>query len=94
MTSLNTERRIKLLEYEPVCGLCKQPVEEKDATLDHIIPRSHGGTSRWDNLQLAHRECNEIKADTIYGAIASCIRCERILRGKALTSHWKQARHP
>jgi hypothetical protein len=29
-----------------------------DASIDHVIPRSEGGSSLWDNLALAHQECN------------------------------------
>jgi hypothetical protein len=28
------------------------------ATVDHLVPRSRGGTSQLDNLRLAHRRCN------------------------------------
>jgi 5-methylcytosine-specific restriction endonuclease McrA len=31
------------------------------ATIDHIIPRHHGGTDRWDNLVLACHSCNSQK---------------------------------
>lgn len=27
-------------------------------TIDHVIPRSFGGTSTWSNVVAAHRECN------------------------------------
>lgn len=35
------------------------------ATVDHIIPRSRGGTSRMENLQLACERCNREKADRV-----------------------------
>lgn len=42
-----------------VCGLCGRPAIEGDPWQpDHIMPVSRGGTSRIDNLQLAHTSCN------------------------------------
>jgi len=35
------------------------------ATIDHVIPRSLGGTNKEDNLQLLCKECNEEKADRL-----------------------------
>lgn len=47
------------------CGICSDPVDRElsghhqwGPTLDHIIPRSLGGSDDPDNLRLAHRACN------------------------------------
>ena len=32
-------------------------------SIDHVIPVSKGGTHTWDNVKLAHMECNYIKSD-------------------------------
>lgn len=37
------------------------------ATIDHFIPRAHGGSGRGDNLRLACCPCNTNKGDTIPG---------------------------
>lgn len=34
-------------------------------TLDHVIPRSKGGTNRWENIVGACFECNQKKADIL-----------------------------
>ncbi len=34
-----------------------------DLTLDHVMPRSRGGKSTWDNLVTACRRCNSKKGD-------------------------------
>lgn len=45
------------------CQYCgKQPGPE-ELTIDHVLPRSRGGTSTWENCLLACVECNKRKAD-------------------------------
>lgn len=45
------------------CQYCGVMLAAKDLTLDHIMPRSRGGASRWENLVSACRECNRVKGD-------------------------------
>ena len=48
------------------CAICGEPLDRglKDCThpryitFDHVVPRSHGGLTRLDNLRLAHQLCN------------------------------------
>jgi len=42
------------------CGIQPGPEE---LTVDHIVPRSRGGLSSWENCVLACVECNKRKAD-------------------------------
>jgi 5-methylcytosine-specific restriction endonuclease McrA len=42
------------------CGI--QPGSE-ELTIDHVLPRSHGGMSTWENCVLACINCNKRKAD-------------------------------
>lgn len=35
----------------------------KDLTFDHVIPRSRGGKTTWDNIVTAYRPINEMKDD-------------------------------
>jgi len=45
------------------CQYCgKQPGPE-ELTIDHVMPRSRGGTSTWENCLLACVACNKRKAD-------------------------------
>lgn len=53
-----------------VCALCGRRIDfDGDSngahypSIDHIIPLSKGGVHRWDNVQLACRECNNKKRD-------------------------------
>lgn len=48
------------------CGICLQPIATyEQATVDHKIPLSRGGSNRMDNLQLAHEECNQKKGNSV-----------------------------
>ncbi|WP_299458911.1 HNH endonuclease [uncultured Microscilla sp.] len=42
------------------CQYCGSPY---DLTLDHVIPKSRGGRSTWDNLATACKSCNSKKGD-------------------------------
>ncbi|MDX2303017.1 MAG: HNH endonuclease [Microscillaceae bacterium] len=44
-------------------GKCQYCGSTKDLTLDHVIPRSKGGRSTWDNLVTACKHCNSKKGD-------------------------------
>lgn len=44
------------------CYLCGQPADTDDPfEIEHVKPRSAGGTDDLDNLALAHRSCNRTK---------------------------------
>lgn len=53
------------------CGICGEDVDLTltraesvfCASIDHIVPRAHGGTDEPANLQLAHFWCNAVKSD-------------------------------
>lgn len=53
-----------------ICHLCGQPVKREgkrnkvwSATRDHVLPKSLGGKDSADNLKLAHRKCNTLRAN-------------------------------
>ena len=57
-----TSSKRQLWRHSHICGLCKEPIDSfEEATVDHIIPRARGGSNRFDNLQLAHEQCNQGK---------------------------------
>ncbi len=45
------------------CQYCRKHVKSEELTIDHVVPRSQGGVSSWDNCVLACVECNSKKAD-------------------------------
>ena len=42
------------------CGCRPKPAE---LTIDHVVPRAHGGQSSWTNCVLACIDCNHVKRD-------------------------------
>jgi len=40
------------------CWVCGEHVPHEAATLEHIQPRSEGGSSHQDNLAISHAQCN------------------------------------
>ena len=40
------------------CQYCGCEVKHNEATLDHVIPRSKGGPSAWNNIVTACSPCN------------------------------------
>ena len=51
------------LEQEPLCAGCRVLFPLRNFTVDHIIPRSRGGTDQLENLQLPRGACNSRKGD-------------------------------
>ena len=45
------------------CQYCGCQPGSDELTIDHVTPRSHGGTSTWENCVLACVSCNKRKAD-------------------------------
>ena len=56
-------KKQKLLQRGCICGICGLRVNATKATLDHIVPRSKGGSNGIMNLQLAHWRCNNAKGN-------------------------------
>lgn len=40
------------------CFYCGEPTTEGDRSLEHLVPRAHGGPDHLSNMVLAHRCCN------------------------------------
>ena len=55
------------------CRYCGEVVSTETATLDHIVPRSKGGTNHAENLATACLSCNSIKSGRTYEEAAADI---------------------
>lgn len=46
-----------------VCQYCADALTTETYSLDHIVPRSRGGRSTWENLVACCKDCNSRKAN-------------------------------
>ncbi len=60
-------RRRKLYDLaDGICYLCEKKIKYfSEASIDHVIPLSKGGTSKKANLKIAHKSCNGKKGNTL-----------------------------
>ncbi len=62
--ALRLSRRNLLLRDKFRCQYCGSRLPAADLDLDHVVPRSRGGASTWENLVAACRQCNVRKGDS------------------------------
>lgn len=48
-----------------ICQYTGRKLSPKEGNIDHVVPRSRGGHTSWDNCVLAHCEVNSRKADRL-----------------------------
>lgn len=53
------------LRDEWECQYCAQTFRTQELTFDHVIPRSRGGRTAWDNIVTACRDCNLLKGSRL-----------------------------
>lgn len=56
-------RKNILLRDRNICQFCGRTFSTSELTLDHVMPRSRGGRSSWENLVACCYECNNRKGD-------------------------------
>jgi 5-methylcytosine-specific restriction endonuclease McrA len=56
-------RKNILLRDRNTCQYCGKVIPSSDLTLDHVIPRSRGGSSTWENLVACCHTCNRRKGN-------------------------------
>jgi 5-methylcytosine-specific restriction endonuclease McrA len=69
---IRRKKRAKLFERQGgICPICQNTIkwhaciQSEMPTLDHIIPKSMGGTYTMDNLRLVHWRCNNERGNRL-----------------------------
>jgi 5-methylcytosine-specific restriction endonuclease McrA len=44
-----------------VCQYCNEQFPRRNLTIDHVVPRFHGGRTKWENITTACGKCNCIR---------------------------------
>lgn len=58
-------RQQVIARHGMVCHICREPIKSQaDLHIDHIVPRSRGGSDSIENLAPAHDGCNLRKGAT------------------------------
>jgi len=58
-------RKNILLRDRSTCQYCSEIMPAGELTLDHVIPRSRGGLSTWENLVACCHPCNRRKSNQL-----------------------------
>ncbi|RME79465.1 MAG: HNH endonuclease, partial [Chloroflexi bacterium] len=61
--SLPVTRRGVLSRDHYTCQYCGSAPPRKDLTVDHVLPRSRGGKTTWENVVTACQKCNGKKGN-------------------------------
>jgi 5-methylcytosine-specific restriction endonuclease McrA len=62
-TGVRYSKQNVFLRDEYICAYCGTEVTRKTATLDHVLPTSHGGKSIFENTVCACSTCNANKGN-------------------------------
>lgn len=81
----NNKRKRIYDKYQGICDICGRKLQNVDsgnldsyATVDHIIPKSRGGTNRDDNLRLLCRRCNMLRGND-YSALEIDVKTQILI---------------
>lgn len=66
------------------CQYCNKPAE----SIDHVVPRSRGGTHSWDNVVAACHGCNRAKRDRLLAETSMQLRCHPRPPGELSRLRW------
>ena len=69
-----THRHTLYGKQEGHCAGCKHHFPFRNLTVDHIVPRSKGGTDHLDNLQLLCGACNSMKGPISQAAFVAKLK--------------------
>ena len=69
------------------CQYCQKRITRADATYDHVVPRSKGGKTTWDNIVISCVKCNQDKGGRTPGQAGMKLKVKPIRPKKLPESH-------
>jgi 5-methylcytosine-specific restriction endonuclease McrA len=72
--TLPCTRKNIMIRDENRCQYCDMGFRDADLTIDHVIPRSKGGTTVWTNVVIACKPCNQQKSDLLLSQTSFSLR--------------------
>ena len=80
------------------CQYCNDVFEKKELTIDHVIPKSKGGVTSWENVTTSCKSCNLKKADSIPKVLPKAekpsyrqlIRGQEKASGQKISPDWQE----
>lgn len=77
------------------CQYCGKGVTRAEATYDHVVPRSKGGGTHWENIVIACVPCNQAKGGKTpeqarMKLLAAPVKPTKLPQGIRLTFSWQK----
>ncbi len=69
-------RKNILIRDRHTCQFCDRTLPASELTLDHVVPRSQGGKSTWENLVACCHACNNRKGDRTPATAGMKLLCQ------------------
>lgn len=77
------------------CQYTGKPLEKKNATIDHVLPKSRGGGDDWTNLALTSKELNSRKGNSLNSEIGlKLLRQPMMPKPVPVSQLIREIRHP
>ena len=74
-----TQKHTLFGRQEGVCNGCRNAFLFRNFTIDHVVPRSKGGTDHIDNLQLLCGACNSKKGNRTQTELIAALRKDGVI---------------
>jgi len=77
------------------CQYTGKTLDRKNATIDHVLPKSRGGSDDWNNLALTSKELNSKKGNSLNSEIGlKLIRLPFVPKPIPVSHLIREAKHP
>jgi 5-methylcytosine-specific restriction endonuclease McrA len=64
--SKRNKRQQLLKHFGSCCFWCRKDLPANQLTLDHLIPKSRGGSNNFENLRLSCLSCNRDRGNDLF----------------------------